>query len=592
MIRPFDMYNEKCYPVSYRYFFDVLESRVPACESFRKCAFRAINDYATYKTDPDYPYVWVPKFSKEFRSFIADLTFLEGFKAGEPVKLIAWQRAFVDQYLCWRMKEDTRRRRFIRTLLFIPRRQGKTMLVSLLCLYELKRKNNEVFRIFCASVDQRNSQHTFDQCNNFVKRLLASKSDYGEHLRPLRESILNDESGGFIKFLPGVKGLDGKGIPMVVLDEVALFQNKDREIINKMKTSQSDCVYRSLVMTTTAQETRVDSPFLEELTHSRSVVAGDVEDDALLAFLFEADKDDEWDAYDTYTKVTPSAEILDPNDFSNEMIEANKSLANRRAYETLRLNRFLGAPNFWLTLHQWKEVANLKPGSLRRIGNLHVGYDLAKKRDLIAVAGIFDYQDGTYGVFFKCWSTKKMYDEAELEVRQKYDAGVLSGSLEIIDQESIDIALPAAYVKELNAKYRLVTLSGDNYNAHGWTELMAKFKMDAVPVTLNYQHEHGRVEFVENMILNKRISAEQDEFIEWQLENVGIELRKSTYKKLGKIGAPAQKMDAFAALVAATDGIVGEQVNVGDTDIVVVHSQNTPARVPIELPSNSRVFVA
>src|SRR4051812_40016414 len=89
------------------------------------------------------------------------------FVKGE-FRLLDWQKTWLRNLYAWRNKDGTRRYR--RAILHVSKKQGKTLLCSIVCLYELYCSEQPSPLVVSASTSRENAGKVFKELANSIRR--------------------------------------------------------------------------------------------------------------------------------------------------------------------------------------------------------------------------------------------------------------------------------------------------------------------------------------------------------------------------------------------------------------------------------------
>lgn len=208
------------------------------------------------------------------------LTHVKGEWAGRPLILESWESEFVRNLFGWKRPDGTRKYR--KALLFIARKNGKTLLGAAIALYLLFADKEPGAEIYSVAADRDQAAIMFDTARGMVEgnQALASRCEV------YRRAIVVPSTGSAYHVLSAdAPSKHGKNAHGVLFDE--LHAQANRELYDVMKTSQGARKQPLFLMFTTAGFDR-KSVCWEEYEYACKVRDGIIKDDTYLPVIFEA----------------------------------------------------------------------------------------------------------------------------------------------------------------------------------------------------------------------------------------------------------------------------------------------------------------
>lgn len=270
----------------------------------------------------------------------------QGKDANKPVEFLPWQfEKVVKPFFSTKTEDGLRQYRQLS--LWLPRRNGKSFLMSIMALYFLLADGEPGPNVVVVANSIQQAKIIFDEAAAFVEQ-----SEVLSSLVWVRRNIntLELKKGyGELKVLSGEgKAKLGKNISAAFIDEVAENSPHMRTIYDAIMYSQSNRSQPVLASISSAGVSQ-DSLGRELYKVAKDVLTGVKEDPQLLAVIFEASPEDPWDSPKTAEKANPSYGLtIRPDDFESAIIKAknNPRLVNK--YKCYRLNQWVSNLEAWL----------------------------------------------------------------------------------------------------------------------------------------------------------------------------------------------------------------------------------------------------
>src|SRR5262245_49492367 len=242
------------------------------------------------------------------------LVHIEGDLAGKPFILQRWQQAFIANLFGWKRLDDQGRvvRRYKETLLYCPRKQGKTPITSGLGLFVFFCDGEVGQQGYITAKDKDQAGLLFRQMEAMVEanaHLSKRCRAYGGNAPAGASKSLVKPDNSFLKVISAdAKGKHGGTPHIVIIDE--LHEQEDRRLVDTLRTSMTSKNRKQglMVYLTTAD---FDRPSIcnERYAYAKRVQKDPAFDPAFLPVLYEADPGDPWDDERTWEKCNPNLDV-------------------------------------------------------------------------------------------------------------------------------------------------------------------------------------------------------------------------------------------------------------------------------------------
>lgn len=348
---------------------------------------------------------------------------------GTPFKLEAWQKFVIYGMLIF-FYPGTKERVVKEAFIFVPRKNGKTILVSALAwaLAILQRLSGSVVYVVGAALKQ--ALETFDNWDYNIERAQypskKAAQDDGWIIKDnsFEHSIEHkDLAGGSVSLNALASNPDGQdsfNCNVVIADEVHAYKSPKQ--YNVLKEATKAYTNKLVIAITTAGDDGT-SFCAQRLAYCRRVLRGKNENENLFIFLCCADQGEkgEVDILDPvqHQKANPSYGVtIRPDDIMNDARQANDDPQQRKDFLAKSLNIFSAQQRayFDLAQFQWsnreaEKALGIDPDWTleKKIGFVaklpirwYGGADLSKLHDLTAAA-LHGQYNGIDIVLHHCW---------------------------------------------------------------------------------------------------------------------------------------------------------------------------------------------
>ena len=221
----------------------------------------------------------------------------------QPISLMPWQKAWWEAVYSFRMA-GTGLRRFTEGLLEIARKNGKSTMFAANGMRDLFVGDGGM-DICCASNDDRQARLIWNEIKGMRSRLDPKKAVTGDNLTEIRNRLKNIT---VFRLSSKTQNKDGFNISVTYLDESHDIseENGQSEIAEACWRGMSS-KDEPLFLNCTTQGFNRDCYLDHKISYAKSVISGEIEDDHLIAFLYEQDSEQEiWQDELSWEKSNPA----------------------------------------------------------------------------------------------------------------------------------------------------------------------------------------------------------------------------------------------------------------------------------------------
>lgn len=420
-----------------------------ACRWVKAACQRHLDDLEKAKFK-DYPYKFDHARASLPCEFIECMPHTEGEwatprgKRTNLIRLEPWQCFCICVLYGW-IRKSNERRRFREAYIKIPRKNGKSILASLLSLYHLILDNENAPQVYSGATTERQAMEVFKPAYRILETTsqgMELKREFG--LEAHAKRVLCRFNGGSFVVLVRKPG-DGAGASFAVIDE--RHEHKTDELHDTMKQGQRARLQPLLFNITTAG-VLIDGPCHQFEQFCERILAGDIDNDATFAIMYGIDDGDDWRTIEAAIKANPNYGVsIYPEIIQQELQDAIQNPQLQNAYRTKTLNEWMNVGIGLFNMAAWAKCFDPK----LKIEDFHgkpvnEGDDLARKIDLASRCKVFTEMRSNvnsgrdekhYFVFGTHYIPKSLVNDGEHPHYQKW---VASGHL--IAHEGWEIQLP------------------------------------------------------------------------------------------------------------------------------------------------------
>ena len=466
----------------------------------------------------------------------------KGKWAGKPLKLELWQKAAL-QSLFGFVDKDTGLRKYKKFLLFVARKNGKSVLDAAIANYLLTKDGEGGAEIYSVATKRDQAKIVWEESKKMIKKSPA----LNKRIRCLIGGIYYDSNDSFFRALASdSNSLDGLNAYGVIADEVHAW--KDKNLLDVMYDSMS-AREQPLFIETSTMGTIRQNVFDIEYDYACQVIDGTVEDEILLPIIYELDDEKEWINEESWYKANPSLGVI-------KSIKDLREKVNRAKNNPLELTNLLckdfnvrqNGINAWLTfedLNNERIYTDLK--DCYCIG----GCDLSSTTDLTC-ATLLGVRNKEIWVKQMYWIPANSLEKKVLEDKIPYDKWLKNGLLRLSGDSKIDYHDVTSWFNEQVRDYDLRPLwvGYDSWNANFWKDEMVENGFDMVEVRQGYKTESAPLKQMKADLMDKKINYNNNPILKWNLSNVVVKVDDNENIMLSKEKA-RQRIDGVASLMDA-----------------------------------------
>ena len=368
------------------YITKVKSGEILACRQIHLAIARHENDLKTIHGNG---YVFSENHGLAAINFIEKLLrFTKGKTAGQPVRLELWQKFHLFTLFGWRVDVPGYPRRFRKSYLEIPRKNGKTTLAAGVILYAGFFENEARAQNFTVATKREQAKICLTDAQAFVRNspALNKALEVSVNKIVVRENRgkLTDEN--FVTSISSESSTqDGLDIHCAVVDE--LHAHKNRELLDLITTATGARKNPLVYMITTAGS-NMESVCFEQRIYLEQILTGEVVDHSFHGMIFTLDKEDDFTDPSCWIKANPNLGVSKYEDYLHDQINQAKNMAGyENAVKRLDFNIWTSGAEEWIDRMLWNELAI--EIDVKQFPYIYAGLDLAATSDFNALTIFF-----------------------------------------------------------------------------------------------------------------------------------------------------------------------------------------------------------
>ena len=548
-------------PECLAWYGEVVSGRRQSNKAIRQMAEREVRDYFVRQHSDDFPYLFDPLAVANALKFYRLLPFVDGVRTGENFDPEPWQVAWFASLSGWRRKEDRRVTRYSRSILLVPRKNGKTTMAAAMALKALIGSPPGGAEVYSLAPKGDTARLSIGIGSRMLDRLGAAHPLCRGVRIYTKEGIeceRNKESRWWRPLSAGARSIEGIGASFAVVDEAAEIAN--RGMVASIQESGHGRKSPHTCFISTAQPVP-DSPFRDLVKQLESDLDGGKNpDENLFGLIFTVDRlpketDDELfiriaGDEGLWAQANPS---LDKALYKEHIEGAIRSgMASPGERVQILLKRF----NIWVSdltsqyiePAAWAECGRVEEEGER--GILFVGIDIGLTHDLTAVASLWQHGTGNYSAEVKHFAPRAAINRISKERRGVFDKAVASGEIVVMGENSLDMSQFISWLLLHCERWGPISVGLDPWMAGEVYDALEGAGKPVISVRQGTRLTEG-IYRLERMVLGGRLRHGHGAFMGWQIAHCR-RLEKGGAVLLEKGGNYEQKIDGVVALVTAT----------------------------------------
>lgn len=486
---------------------------------------------------------------------IGQTTFLrhrQGPQANNKFTLEPWQEHLVFAPLYgWQVERKGRLvRRFTDGYLEVPRKNGKTFMVSAMGIKGLIGDNEGGPAVYCAASSRDQAKHILDDMQHFVR----SSSILQQRITLRAYSLLGKHNNGVAKTVSS-EGYTTHGTnPSVgLVDE--LHAHPNNKIYEAIKTGMVARTQPLMMCLTTAGHSRTSLCWeMHEL--SRQVVEQTAQLDSHFAYISTAEIEDDLQDPLTWWKANPNLDVTVDREHLKTRAQAAVILpSEENMFRNLHLNQWVSQADRWIPMSAWDACTDTIDESSLVGRRCYAALDLASTRDINALTLLLPLDDGRYAIKSHFWApTDAMNERAERDRRQVVywmEKGLIEGTDGNV--ADYDGRIPEAIMQALQP-YDVRLLCYDPWgSAQSVIQRLVKLGFPEANIKefrQTLQNFAGPTKEFERLVLDRKIVHNQNEVLRWMMSNVAVQPDANGNIRPHKAKS-ADKIDGIVAAIMA-----------------------------------------
>ncbi|MCP4539804.1 MAG: terminase large subunit [Chloroflexi bacterium] len=490
--------------------------------------------------------------------FAESLVHVKGGMAGEPFILEDWQKAIVANLFGWMGPDGWRRYR--ESLIFVPRKNGKTTLIAGIVAYVFFCDGEPGAEIYSAAAKRDQALICFGIVQKMIEHNPTLKSLV--KIYTALKSIEWSDTNSIYRALAAEADTEhGGNSHLVAFDEI--HAQKNRKLHDVLKTSMASRDQPLFLSSTTSD---FDHPSICNEKHAMACKVRDGEwpdietAQRFLPVIYEASVEDKWEDPKVWALANPNLGVSVQLDYIREACKTAQEMpAYENTFKRLHLNVKTEQVSRWIQMARWDACGDDDPlgwraDALERLkGQSCVGgFDIGANSDLSALVLLFGNQFQGYDILPYFWCPKESAEIREKRDKVPYLTWLRQGYMLPCEGDTTVYATLRADINELADRYGVTTIAADRafQGDQLIQELTNEDGIDIAPIGQGFYSMAAPTKNFERLMLECKLNHGSNPVLRWMASNVSVEHDAHENMKASK-KASSEKIDGIVACIMA-----------------------------------------
>lgn len=347
------------------YCSQVLNGRIEVCKWVKLAVDRHYMDMERQRTD-EFPYYFEPRACMHYVDFFQNhLYHFDGIFAGKNILFEPWQYFTFATPFAWIATEKVQGypvRRFNETIVIIPKKQGKSIIIAGTMIYMIYRDDYPGAQVYALAL---NASHVKRLAYRDAVNLVQGNEELKDVLRINKSAadmgIYYDKMNAHIQpITTDSKKTDGPKVHMAANDEIKDWT--DFEVYDTIKNGTASDVSPLIANITTAGSDMSSLGYDRE-DYAKKVLTGEANDPRTHAIIYTIDKEDHenWDDLSVVKKANPNFGVsVQASYYEQKIEEARQNERKKNDFMTKHLNVWINAMDHYFTMEKWIEIGRME----------------------------------------------------------------------------------------------------------------------------------------------------------------------------------------------------------------------------------------
>ena len=499
----------------------------------------------------------------DFFEWVAKVPQVRGPDVGQPLELKPWQVKWL-QDLLYTKKEDGRRR-YRESGLWIPRKNGKTMMASVIAAWHFANELKAGGQIILTASIAKQAGILFENVCSILKAVYPQRFASPMKRYRVRQMMreLEDSASGAKLFVLSSDGGAAHGYDpnLVICDELHAWRNFG--LWDALQTSFGGQREPLLLTITTSGVWNNETVEFKAYEYACKVRDGVIQDDAYLPVIYEAEINDDWLDHDVWQKCNPAlGDFRSMEDFERLAARAQAEPNFRNEFRRLYLNQHTASRTAWIDREQWESSES---SEVEFEGETYGGLDLSSKRDITAFSIVGENDEGGLSTKVWMWIPEATATEHQKNDKVPYLQWRDLGYVEFTPGSRVNQKYVTQRIVEICEEHHCHNIDADPWNAEGIMQELEDCGLHVTPVAQTARNQNEACNEIDAMLADGCFYFEKNDCLTWMASNAELDApNKNGHRRPIKPKQGSQRIDGITALVIAVNGFISNNESAAD----------------------------
>lgn len=468
-------------------------------------------------------------------------------------RLIKWQKRFLQSLYGWRWSDARRRWRY--AILHVSKKQGKSLLVAIICAYEIYCSEERSPYVACCSASESNAGQVFREIVHTIKH-----SPYEEYskitTRPMTIRV-EDINAYFAVFAAKGSTKHGEPCSCIVVDEC--HAHGSPQLISALESNHAARKQSGILIQISTCGDNLTHWYYEKYVRAKKILSGESLDMITYAEVYEADAAKDIESDEQILAANPSIpESFTLEQFRMEMEAAKETFGTWINFKRQRLNIWTQeSSESWLDVSDYAKYTITPSEDDMKKWDVVCGNDLSETTDPSSSSLVFHMGDNKYYITSRCWITSEGKQKRDKGNLAKFDDFIGRGEMEETEGNLIDRSLIKEQIIHWSGMYKMLQANFDPTSAY---VLMNDIESEGIKTErMSQSFKYFNTPMIEFSRAYKegRIFNDGNQWLKYCLSNVRVEVNKYDEirpfkrKSVDSIDGAISTLLAFASFVTS-----------------------------------------
>ncbi len=495
--------------------------------------------------------------------FETQLRHVEGAVAGKLFLLEEWQKAILIALFGFKRKDEQGRtvRRYRESMIYVPRKNGKTPLVAGICLYVLFEDKERGAQIYSAAAERNQAALLYRHARGMVQQCTVLNDQAKIYAGIGQRSIVlkSDEASSYQVISADAFSKHGFNLSMAAVDE--LHAQKNRDLVDTLMTSMASAnrPQPMMVYITTADFHR-ESICNEKHDYACKVRDGIISEPTFLSVIYETSQESDWTSPKVWEAANPNLDVSVSREYlERECKRAQETPTYENTFRRLHLNQQTETDVRWLPMDKWDAAKADDPLAWRAKAYEELagypcygGLDLSTTQDITAFVLAFQVADSLV-LLPHFWVPCDSAEKRERKDRVPYITWERQGWLSLtrgIYTGVIDYAAVRAEIQRLGKLFNIRGIGYDAWNASQMVNELTGDGFEMLKFGQGFQSMTAPSKELERLLISGCLDHGGNPVLRWMASNCAAETDAAGNIKPSKKKS-TERIDGIVASIMA-----------------------------------------